>query len=102
MWKRVCAVDDVAQGGMKECQVEAGPRILIINTGTERFAYQAECPHEAVALAEGIHDGSVLTCLAHLWQFDVRTGAPLGDAEKGLTGYRLKEEDGVLYAWIDQ
>ena len=87
---------------MKECQVEGGPKILIINTGTERFAYQAACPHEAVSLAEGIHDGSVLTCLEHLWQFDVHTGAPRGDAEKGLTGYRLKEEDGVVYVWIDQ
>jgi toluene monooxygenase system ferredoxin subunit len=102
MWKRVCRLDEVPQGGMKECVVDAGPRILVVNTGTERFAYQAECPHEAVSLAEGIHDGSVLTCLEHLWQFDVRTGAPLGDAEKGLAGYQLKEEDGALHVWVDE
>ena len=78
-----------------------GPRVLIVSTGSEFFAYQADCPHEAIALEQGIHDGSVLTCLEHLWQFDVRTGAPLGDAEKGLSGYRLKEEDGALHVWID-
>jgi toluene monooxygenase system ferredoxin subunit len=50
-----------------------------------------------VALEQGIHDGSVLTCLEHMWQFDLRTGAPLGDAEVGLKGYRLKEERGELY-----
>ena len=101
MWKRVCGLGEVPEGGMKECVVDAGPRILVVNTGTERFAYQAECPHEAVPLADGIHDGSVLTCLEHFWQFDLRTGVLLGDAEKGIAGYRIKEEDGALYVWID-
>ena len=101
MWKPVCQRDDVPQGGMKEFVVEAGPRVLIVNSGSEFFAYQADCPHEAVALEQGIHDGSILTCLEHLWQFDLRTGAPLGDAEQGLTGYRLKEENGALHVWID-
>jgi nitrite reductase/ring-hydroxylating ferredoxin subunit len=54
-------------------------------------------PHEAVPLEQGVQDGSVLTCLEHLWQFDLHTGAPMGDAEVGLTGYRLKEEAGDLY-----
>ena len=31
-----------------------------------------------------MHDGSVLTCLEHMWQFDIHTGAPLGDAQEGL------------------
>jgi toluene monooxygenase system ferredoxin subunit len=102
MWKRVCRREDVPQDGMKECQVEAGPKVLIVNAGAECFAYQAQCPHEAVSLAEGMHDGTVLTCLEHLWQFELRTGAPLGDAESGLASYRLKEEDGALHVWIDE
>jgi toluene monooxygenase system ferredoxin subunit len=101
MWRKVCRRDEVPQSGMKEFTVDGGPRILVVNSGAEYFAYQAQCPHEAVALEQGIHDGSVLTCLEHLWQFDVRTGAPLGDAETGLSGYRLKEEDGVLHVWIE-
>jgi nitrite reductase/ring-hydroxylating ferredoxin subunit len=44
-----------------------------------------------------MHDGSVLTCLEHMWQFDLRTGAPLGDALEGLRGYPLREEAGLLY-----
>jgi len=87
---------------MKEFMVDGGTRILIVNTGSEYFAYQAQCPHEAVRLEDGIHDGSVLTCLEHLWQFDVRTGAPLGDAETGLSSYRLKEEGGALHVWIER
>ena len=101
MWKMVCRRDEVPENGMKEFGVEGALKILIVNAGGEYFAYQAQCPHEAVALEQGIHDGSVLTCLEHLWQFDVRTGAPLGDAERGLSGYQLKEEEGTLHVWIE-
>ena len=78
-----------------------GVDVLIVHTGEAFVAYQALCPHEAVALEQGVHDGSVLTCLEHMWQFDIRTGAPIGDAETGLTGYRLKEERGELYVALE-
>ncbi len=102
MWRKVCRLDEVPDNGMKEFTVEGASRILIVHAGTDYFAYQAECPHQAFPLADGIHDGSVLTCLEHLWQFDVRSGAPLGDAERGLCAYRLKTEDGALHVWIEE
>jgi len=95
-WTRVCPVGAVPVKGLKEFAVN-GTNVLIANTTNGFVAYQALCPHEAVALEQGVQDGSVLTCLEHLWQFDLQTGAPLGDAEVGLTGYRLKEEGGDLY-----
>ena len=95
-WKRVCAADAVPANGLKEFAVD-GINVLIANTGDGFVAYQALCPHEAVPLEQGVQDGAVLTCLEHMWQFDLRTGAPMGDAEVGLTGYRLKEEAGDLY-----
>src|SRR2546430_6671507 len=99
-WKRVCRSDEVPANGMKAFPVD-GVDVLIVHTGEAFVAYQALCPHEAVALEQGVHDGSVLTCLEHMWQFDVRTGAPIGDAETGLTGYRLKEERGELYVALE-
>ena len=101
MWKKVCQTEAVPQNGMKEFPVDGVDNILIVHTGSEFVACQAMCPHEAVPLEQGIHDGSVLTCLEHLWQFDLKTGAPLGDAETGLSCHRLKEEDGVLYTWVE-
>ena len=95
-WTRVCRTGDVPPNGMKEVPVD-GTNVLIVHTGDRFVAFQAMCPHEAVALAEGVHDGEVLTCLEHMWQFDLRTGAPMGDAQEGLTGYRLKEEHGELF-----
>jgi toluene monooxygenase system ferredoxin subunit len=43
---------------------------------------QAICPHQEVALCEGLFDGTVLTCHQHLWQWDIRSGAPMGIAER--------------------
>ena len=94
-WKHVCRAADVPANGMKQYSVN-GTDVLIVNAGSDFMAYQALCPHEAVPLADGVHDGSVLTCLEHLWQFDLRTGAPMGDAQEGLKGYRLKEVAGEL------
>jgi toluene monooxygenase system ferredoxin subunit len=96
VWKRVCRTEAVPANGLKEFAVD-GINVLIANTAKGFVAYQALCPHEAVPLEQGVQDGSVLTCLEHLWQFDLQTGAPMGDAEVGLTGYRLKEEGGDLY-----
>ena len=101
MWKRVCDTSAVAAGGMKQFDVADGPPILIVNADGEFFAYQAYCPHEQVKLEDGVHDGSILTCLEHMWQFDVRTGAPVADANCGLEGYRLKDEGGALHVWIE-
>ena len=101
MWKRVCRPDEVPANGLKQFAVEGGPAIVVANAGDEFFAYQAFCPHEDVPLADGIHDGRILTCLEHMWQFDLRTGEPRADAETGLTAYRLKQEDGDLYVWVE-
>ncbi len=95
-WTRVCRTDDVPASGMKEFAVD-GTSVLVAHTGDAYVALQAMCPHEAIPLEQGIHDGCVLTCLEHMWQFDLKTGAPMGDADTGLKGYPLKEERGELY-----
>ena len=85
---------------MKEFSV-GGVNVLIVHTGTEYVAFPALCPHETIPLEQGIHDGSVLTCLEHMWQFDIQTGAPLGDAREGLRRYRLKDDGGELYVALE-
>jgi len=95
-WTRVGRAADVPANGMKEFAVD-GTSVLVVHTGTEFVAFQAMCPHEAVPLEQGVHDGCILTCLEHTWQFDLKTGAPVGEAQEGLKGYPLKEEGGDLY-----
>ncbi len=95
--KRVCRADEVAAGGIKEVEVEPGLKVLVANSGDGYFACQAVCPHQDVPLCEGLFDGSVLTCHMHLWQWDIRTGAPQGLAEAPLQTFDVTVEDGTVY-----
>jgi toluene monooxygenase system ferredoxin subunit len=102
MWTRVCKADEVPANGLKQVAVPGGEPVVIANAGQEYFAYQAYCPHEDVPLADGIHDGTTLTCLEHMWQFDLRTGAAKADAEAPLCAHRLKHENGELFVWVEK
>src|SRR5688500_13151239 len=95
----VCKVADVPANGIREFEAEGGLKLVIANAGKEYFGYQAVCPHQDVALCEGLYDGSVLTCHMHLWQWDIRTGEPMGIAEAPLQGYPVSVEgDSIVLA----
>lgn len=93
----ICRTGDVPANGLKECELEGGMKLLVANSGSEYFAVQATCPHQEVALCEGMYDGNVLTCHQHLWQWDIRTGAPMGIAEAPLERYDVTVEGDVVY-----
>ena len=93
----VCKVADVPQNGLKEVEVEGGLKLVVASSGGEFFGFQATCPHQDVPLCEGVFDGSTLTCHMHLWQWNVRTGAPLGLAEAPLQKYPLAQDGDYLY-----
>ncbi len=93
----VCRAADVPENGLKEVEVEGGLKLVVANAGGEFFGFQAACPHQDVPLCEGVFDGSTLTCHMHLWQWDVRTGAPLGLAEAPLQRYSLAVDGDSLY-----
>ncbi|MDB5808724.1 MAG: methanesulfonate monooxygenase [Betaproteobacteria bacterium] len=93
----VCPRSQVPANGMIECEVEGGRKLLVANSGDDYFAYQAMCPHQDVALCEGLYDGAVLTCHQHLWQWDIRTGAAVGLAEAPLEGFPVQVEGDSIY-----
>ncbi len=92
----VCRVEEIPQNGMREFALADGKQVLVLNCDGEVFAYQAKCPHQDVALCEGLFDGHVLTCHQHLWQWDARTGEPLGPAELPLHKFDVSTEDGAV------
>ena len=95
--KRVCRVAEIPPNGMKECDAEGGLKLLVANSGTEYFAVQAICPHQEVPLCEGLFDGTVLTCHQHLWQWDIRSGAPMGIAEAPLERFDVTVEGDAIF-----
>ena len=93
----VCRVADVPENTLKECEAEGGLKLVVANAGGEFVGFQAMCPHQDVPLCEGLFDGQTLTCHMHLWQWDVRSGAPQGIAEAPLQRYPLVREGDALY-----
>lgn len=54
--------------------------IAVYNVGGALYAINNTCPHRGGPLAEGLIEGSLVTCPWHAWQFDVTTGAsPLSE-----------------------
>jgi toluene monooxygenase system ferredoxin subunit len=95
--RMVCRVSDIPENTLKECEAEGGLKLVVANAGGEFYGFQAQCPHQDVPLCEGLFDGSTLTCHMHLWQWDVRTGAPQGIAEVPLQRYPLVRDGDSLY-----
>jgi toluene monooxygenase system ferredoxin subunit len=95
--KFVCRIDECPRDGLRAFDVDGGLRVLVATSGRDVHAYQAWCPHMEVALEEGFYDGAIITCHQHLRQWDVRTGAAMGQAEAPLARYEITEEEGALY-----
>lgn len=77
-WRSVPA--DVLAGDRAVVELE-GRRILLLRVDDDVHAFDNACPHEGNPLVEGEVAGGVLTCVFHLWRFDLESGACLfGDA----------------------
>ena len=98
-WQRLCAVAEVPDGRLLAVEMH-GVKILTTKVDDVFIAFPPFCPHMAEPLeVSGICADGVLTCTKHIWQWELKTGAPMGEAEKPLLRYPLKLEGDAL--WID-
>ena len=87
----ICKVSDVPVNAIRQFETTGSAKVCIANGGDRFYACQAYCPHRGVALCEGAFDGEVLTCLEHLWQWNLRrNGEPVGFAETPLKTYDVE------------
>lgn len=94
---RACSLDDLWEGEMREVSI-AGRRVLVVHAeGGHLAAFSALCPHQAFPLINGELEGNVLTCSAHLWQFDVTTGMSINPAGCNLRRYAVSQENGEVF-----
>lgn len=72
-WLDAGTLEDVWEGEM--CAVSLGAvDVLLCNIDGQVHAFQDRCPHLASPLSEGELRDNILTCAAHEWVFDARTG----------------------------
>jgi toluene monooxygenase system ferredoxin subunit len=71
---KVCAGADIAPGEMAAFLLDGWEVVVVRDGQGSLHAIDGMCPHEDYPLVEGDFDGIILTCINHLWSFDVTTG----------------------------
>lgn len=100
-WLAVLAAENLPEATPTAVEVAGRPLCLVRMEGAVH-AFDDACPHRRWPLHEGRLVGSVLTCRAHTWEWDVRTGALLRmRAPERLVTHEAREREGVVEVRID-
>jgi toluene monooxygenase system ferredoxin subunit len=99
-WIAVATLDDLWEGEMTDVQVGDDLILLVHLSRGDIRAYQGYCPHQKTALADGKLDGHILTCAAHLWQFNLFTGEGVNPKGCPLYRYQARIQDATIFVGI--
>jgi nitrite reductase (NADH) small subunit/3-phenylpropionate/trans-cinnamate dioxygenase ferredoxin subunit len=96
-----CAMEssELGEGVPRRCEL-AGQAILLLRVEGVPYAVQDRCPHRGASLSDSPVAGAVVTCHAHFWSFDVRSGASLQVPGLDLKTYRVVEEGGRIHVEV--
>lgn len=72
-YQRAAKADDIPDGRGLCVQID-GIDVGLFRVEGEIHAMENRCPHADDPLSEGTLEGAIITCRAHGWKFDVRTG----------------------------
>ncbi len=76
--------------------------IGLYRVDTRVYAMEDACPHAGFPLSQGDLEGCVVTCHAHGWPFDVRTGFDPENADGfPIPCYAVSIEDGMVHVDLD-
>ena len=93
-WRVVISLDDLWDGDLVSRTVD-GVDLLLVNVDGNVRAFRDRCPHAGTPLNQGKLEGRILTCSAHLWQFDiVNGGVGVNPRDCRLTSFAVRIEDG--------
>lgn len=87
----VAKTSDVPPGTAKVILV-AGRPVALFNAGGTFYAMDNACLHRGGPVGEGSLDGDVVTCPWHGWEYDVKTGANVGNPTARLRTYKVLVE----------
>lgn len=92
-WEVLCSQRDVVDDEVKEYKLADGTSVIAVRptSGTVEV-FQATCPHQQRTLADADLSCDVLTCAAHMWEFDAHTGEGINGTLSGLARYPSRVE----------
>jgi toluene monooxygenase system ferredoxin subunit len=88
------ASEDELWCGEMQGLVLSGRRVVVVRVEGCVSAFEDKCPHLGVPLSEGSLDGDVLTCRAHGWSYDVRTGRGVNPEDARLVRFPARVDGG--------
>lgn len=95
-WIAVLATGQLPEGTPTAAEAD-GRALCVVRVDGVVHAFDDACPHRRWPLHEGRLAGHVLTCRAHTWEWDVRTGDLLRmRAPECLVTHEVRERDGLV------
>jgi nitrite reductase (NADH) small subunit len=73
-----------------------GREFALYNVDGQFYAIDDRCPHRGAPLGAGTCDHGSVYCALHGWEFDLKTGACLSNAEKPVKTYPTRVENGQV------
>lgn len=77
-------------------QLKDGSEVALFNANGNFYAIENFCPHRGYPLADSRLYGETVECDVHGWEFDLKTGECLTDANCPLETYEVTIEDGMI------
>lgn len=104
-FRRVMALTELWRGEMAAHVVD-GKKVLLVRLDEGAapgvHAFEDRCAHLGVALSQGSLDGTTITCSAHHYQYDARTGLGVNPKNLCLVAFACKVEDGDILVDVGQ
>ncbi|MBW3583895.1 MAG: Rieske 2Fe-2S domain-containing protein [Euryarchaeota archaeon] len=92
----VCAVADLLPGSAQVVHTDIG-HVSVYNIDGRFHAIDDLCPHMRESLGQGHIDGACVTCPAHGWRFDVRSGKSPDFEGIEVATYPVEVADGTIW-----
>src|ERR1700742_28647 len=99
VWHYAGTLDELWEGEVLGVNL-GGVDVLLCNVDGELFAYEDRCPHLANPLSHGVLNHNTLTCAAHEWEFDARTGQGVNPQAARLTPFPVRLDDDRIFIQI--
>ena len=96
-FKKACDLDDVWEGDMDVFDIDGQDVLIVHGAEGEIRAYDPICPHQEHPLIEGDLENCILTCSAHLWQFDVISGKGVNPTGTSLIKFPIEIKDDAIW-----
>lgn len=91
----VAEVSSLPPGHGRSVHVK-GREFALYNMDGQFYAIDDRCPHRGAPLGAGICERGHVFCSLHGWEFDLKTGACLSNAEKPVKTYPTRVENGQV------